>query len=223
MSTISRRRIRLKLDVAKATSYKHLDVNTSQNPEHWRGNDLQFELGICFNDTLSDISNLASITLEVKDASAEAGTAALMSKTILAADLDPTLNAASWADQTKQHALVIFTGAEANIAAASNYWLVVSAITTDVPGRTITLGVATFAVVEDRTGATTVPQVNQGVAYTQAEADARYIQKHADMSFFQERNHTLYWYEQTTAHWYPVVIAIVDNVPTLTLGPGESL
>jgi hypothetical protein len=219
MSTISRRRIRIALDAGKATNYKHLDATTAQNPQHWRGNDLQVELAVYFGSTLQDIANLASITLEVKAANAAAADAALMSKTVAAVDLDNTLDASTWAAGTKQHALVVFTGTETNIP-ATTYWLVVSALTNDSPARAITLGVADFIIAEDRTGDTTVPQVLAGTAYTQAEADARYVQQHADQASMRWKSGR--WQMYIDGLWYPLVGVTIDGTPALTIGPGES-
>jgi hypothetical protein len=221
MSTISRRRIRCKIDAAQRTNFKFIDSKTTSTPEFWRGNDLQFEIGIAWNGSLiTDISNIASLTLQVK--ASAAATEVLMTKTLSAGDLDNTVTEANWTDDTKQHALVTFTGTESNIVAGT-YHLVVSVVTNDSPGRDITLGATTLTVTEDGAGSSGTPQVTDGLAYTHDEADARFVQKHEDQAWMRFANGRWYIYETTTALWYPLVCTIKDGVAMFTPGEGVSL
>lgn len=220
MSILARRRVRLKIDAAARTSDKIKDVKTGQTPELWKGNDVQFEIGIFFGATLlTDVSNIASLTLLVRQTNASG--AVLMSKTVTAADIHAiTQNA--WDGESDQHAAVAFTGTEANIAAGT-HWLVVSVTTTDSPGRDITLGATSFLVAEDGSGAETAAQVLDGLAYPRDVADARFIQRAGDQNWFRQSGGNLYLYNSGTGLWYPLVLEIRDGVPTVVPGPGETL
>lgn len=154
MATLPRQRIRLRLDTASPAPA--LDERTSAAPEIWRGTDVQFELGVYRGADLLSVANFASLTLEVKTNTPEGVTgAALLQGTD--ASPDDTLDAATWADETKQHALIAFTGAESNLDLgtgnlAATFWLAVYATTTDDPARTIVLGSARLTLRESGAG-----------------------------------------------------------------------
>lgn len=220
MSTVASRVIRLKIDLTKKTSDRFQDVNTGATPELWKGNDVDFQIGIFLaNSIITDISSVATLTLSVRHTNASG--AMLMTKTLSAVDLTNCL-AAAWTDGTGKHASVLFTGQAANIAVGS-HWLVVDVTTTHSPGRSVTLGATTFLVVDDGAGSEAAAEAVDGLAYTKAEADGRHVQKHEDLAFTQWRNGTWYHYIASTDLWYPEVAAIVDGVAVLTLGPGETL
>jgi len=226
MSTLDRKRIRLIADQATKTDDKMVDVYTDSTPELWVGNDVQFEVGIYHNNSLvTDISNIASLTLEVKNTSDRDGDP-VMTATVSSGDLDGAVTQDTWDDKTAQHALVTFTGSETNLTVGSDnqaeYWLVISVITNDTPGRNITLQATTIKVVEDGTGSAGQPQNNANIYYTKDESDARFAQLHADQAWMQFENGVWYIYEATTDKWYPLKCTIVDTVPTLTLGDGVS-
>lgn len=218
MSLLSRRRIRLAMDAAKDTSTRAVDLNTNATPTLWKGNDVQFEIGIFFDDALvTDLTNLASLTLKVKASGAMTGDA-LMTKTVSSFS---ALTAETWDDDTAQHALVTFASSETNIA-AGNYKLCVYVLTNDDPAREITLGVTDFAIAEDGSNGEADSQASAGQAYTKEDADARYVQKHADQAWMQFANGTWYHFEESTALWYPLTVIIQDGVPVLSLGAGEA-
>jgi hypothetical protein len=220
MSTLARRRIRLKLDAAKRTAYRFEDVKATATPELWKGNDVQFEIGVHWGDVLQDVSNLASITLTIRE-STVAG-AVLATKTLSSGDLDNTLTAETWADDTNQHALIPFTGTEMEIAAGA-HWLVVSVTTTDSPGRSITLGASTILIAEDGTSNDSAAQVAAALAYTKDESDARYVQKSEDLAWVRRYNGRDYVYIESTGLWYPRIAVIQDGVPVESLGTGVTL
>jgi len=174
MAILPRQRIRLRLDTAGTA--QALDERTSAAPEIWRGTDVQFELGLFRGADLLSVANLAGITLEVKANSAGGiPGAALMAGTD--ADPDDSLDAATWADESKQHALVAFTGAQSNLDLgegnlARTFWLVASAATTDDPARTIVLGSALLTLRESGAGADTPVPEPVDAFYTKAETDA---------------------------------------------------
>jgi len=228
MTTLARRRIRIAADAAWKTDEPMIDLaaaDANATPELWRGNDLQVEVGFFQDATLLDISNIASVILNVKPTSDRDGTP-LMTATLEAADLDATLAANTWTDGTKQHALFTFTAAETNISLDSSddreCWLAIGITTNDSPGRTITIAYTVLKVVEDGIGGEGVPQANEHLHYTKAESDARYPQKHEDQAWTRWANGRWYHYIQSTALWYPEVAIIKDAVPILTLGEGVS-
>lgn len=145
MTTVSRRRIRLKIDYALKTTYRVKDVYTALNPEIWKNNDIQIELGLFYNNTiLDDISTIATLTITVRNGSA-AG-AVLLTKTITTGDL-VNCSADDWSSGASQHALIALTNAETDIAAGT-HWLVVSVTTTDSPSCSVTLGATQFTVTD---------------------------------------------------------------------------
>jgi len=216
MSTLARRRIRLKIDAAQATSEQFKDVNTSKTPELWKGNDVQFEIGMFFNDALiTDISNIASLTVKVKATTDKTGDA-LMTKTITSLS---TITAENWTDGAAQHALVEFASADTNIPEGT-YWMVVYVLTNDAIAREITLGCAAFKISEDGSNGRADSQASAGQAYTKEDSDARFVQAHANEAYMQFASGTWYHYEATTALWYPLTVIIQDSVPVLSLGEG---
>lgn len=176
-TTLQRQKIRIAADAASFDS--PVDAVTRCKPRWWRGGDLEFDLGVFFNGTVVDVTNLASITLEVRAMGAKGAVPAetdapLIGKTVTS--FDDTLNADSWADGSKQHAVVALTAAESNIAAGAA-WLSIFAITNDNPGRIITLCAGPVQVMEDGSGFAMEPQPVDEVFYTAQQSDARYIAK----------------------------------------------
>jgi hypothetical protein len=218
MSLITRRRIRLKIDIAKRTSDRIDDVNTTSTPELWKGNDVQFELGFYFgNSIITDISNIASLTLNIRETDASGDL--LATKTISSFT---DITDADWIAGTAQHAVVTFTGAEANIA-AGDHWLAIAITTTDDPGRSVTLGASLIKITEDGIGTEAAAQAVEGTAYTKAETDSRYVQKHEDQAWTQFYNGRWYHFITSTGLWYPETAEIKDGIPILTLGEGVSI
>ncbi len=178
MATLTRKRIRLGIDADKGSLIK--DQLTGATPELWRGNDVQFELGILWNALVADLSNLADITLTLRVDDALGALAATV--TVEAADLNLALTDAQWAAKTHYHALIPLTGAETNLAFSETvkektYHLVVDARTTDTPARTITLGVTTLKLREDGAGTAGVPPTNDPLYRTIPQEDAAFTKK----------------------------------------------
>ena len=177
MSTLGRTRIRLAGDAANFNS--PLDANSRATPQFWRGNDVQFEIAVFFNGALQSIADLASVTLEIRAPGSGGGapdpsTSPLMSATVNSGALDDTLTGDTWSDGSKQHALIAFTAAQSNIAAGPQ-WLSLWVVTTDSPGRVITLAAGPIRVQEDGAGLTTTPPTPDDTYYTAAQSDARYL------------------------------------------------
>lgn len=157
-----------------------LDAVTASTPEIFRGTDVEFAFAIFQGDALLDPSNLAIVTLEVKKRDGRAAPS-LMSKSIGAGELNPTLTLEQWEAGTHAHGVVAFAAAETapdlGDADEETYHLVLSAETADIPAQHITLGISTLRIVEDGTHYGLVP--SPGVPdeyYTKDESDARYLQ-----------------------------------------------
>ncbi len=174
MTTLGRTRLRLATDLAVFDA--PLDILRRTTPQFWRGNDLQFELALFFNGTLLSVSNLASLTLEVRPLGANGGPpdpsfTPLMGATI--SSFDDTTTLEDWHSGAKQQAVVAFTAAQSNIAAGAA-WLSIFAITKDTPGRVITLCAGPVRVLEDGAGLATTPLPAADTFYTSTQSDARF-------------------------------------------------
>jgi len=175
MSTLTRKRIRIAADAALPESPQ--DQQTGASPHFWRGNDVQFEIGVFNNSVLQSVSNLASLTLEIKAQATDGGAPSPDDPLLMAAtvtSLDDSTDAATWADGSRQHALVVFAANESNIA-AGDHWFAIRALTSDNPGRTVTLAAGPIVVLEDGAGLATEPPNAIDTFYTSQESDARYL------------------------------------------------
>jgi hypothetical protein len=224
---LERRRIRIAADATKAPDYEVKDIFTAAKPAVWRGNDLQIEIGIHMAAALvTDISNFASLTVRIlSDSTASA--ASLVSKTLSAGDLNGSLTAEQWSAGTHQHATVSFSGEETSPVLGSSlskqFWMVVSGVTNDSPGRAITLCATTITIYEDGEGSEISTPEQAALIYNRQESDARYLPRHEDGSAVRYINGRFYHYEPITDLWYPQVAVIKDGVAVLALGPGETL
>jgi hypothetical protein len=204
------------------------DAKTSQVPKLWRGNDVQFEIGVFYGNDIMSIEDLASMTLQVRDG--RTGTVQ-MSKTIDAADMDNTLDADTWEDESKQHALISFTGAETSLSLGSSgetskdLWMVVAAQTTNTPAREITLAAGTFTIEEDGYGTGDTPPTPEDDYYTQAESDARYmLQSDAGVKTRWHTDGLLYIENADNAGWWhPLIIKGDPAQPYFEPAPGVEL
>lgn len=144
--TFSRHRIRFKIDQAKPTPL--VNTYTTATAEVYRARALQFDIGVFYDGALCSVANLTSMTLEVKalntDGSVSVASAPLMTKTVAAAAMDDTLDAATWASKEKQHASITFDVSETGLDMTGHtknvkrFGVIITAIT-DV-GQRITLG-----------------------------------------------------------------------------------
>jgi hypothetical protein len=173
MSTLARTRIRIAGDAACFDA--PLDVNRHATPQFWRGNDVQFEIGVFFAGALMDVSNLASLTVEIRaivdGAAPDPSTTPLMGATVSSFDNTTTLT--TWQSGANQHAVVAFTAAQSNIVAGPA-WLSIFVITNDDPGHVITLCAGPIGVREDGSGLATTPEPATETYYTAAQSDARF-------------------------------------------------
>jgi hypothetical protein len=173
MNTLPRAQIRIAADAANFNS--PLDVNSRATPQFWRGNDIEFDIGVFFNGTLESVANIASLTVEIRVPGPAGGapdpsSTPLMSATVTSGSLDNTVTQDTWNDGSKQHAVVAFTAAQSNIAAGPQ-WLSLWVVTTDNPGRVITLAAGPVRVLEDGCGLTTSAPAPDNTYYTSAQVD----------------------------------------------------
>jgi hypothetical protein len=173
---LTNQRLRLAVDTAQMGAIN--DVITGNSPMFWNGVDLQFELAFFRGAALADITNLASITVDLKT-SLDKTSLPLMSATLSSGSFDMDLLLADWqaGDQADCHALITFTAAQANLFLtddAVTFWLVINALTGDSPAHKIVLGATPLTVVEGGAFIPPPASVAQPFYYTAAQSDARY-------------------------------------------------
>lgn len=152
--TYTRGRIRLAIDVTRQDPIQ--DDVTGNSPALWRGTDLGIEIALFVADRgLVDIAQYASITAEVRDAATRTSNV-FATKTVPLAEFNQALTADQWQSGDSQHALFAWTSEETRWpidgALEREFWLVISAITTDPSPRRITLGGTSILLREDGTG-----------------------------------------------------------------------
>lgn len=201
------------------------DAAAGSNPVLWRGNYVQFQLGVFFEETLVDLSNVASLTLEVF-ANTRVGDP-FMTKSIGPGDITPVITRAGWDNRTESHASVEFTGLRTNldVDASSHkrtYWLAVSVVTNHEPGHKITYGAGSFTIIEDGPdNADYTPPASPDNFYNMGQADARFMQIWPDGSGVRFKDHLWQWYFPTEGKWRALIPGIVDNQPTHAWGDPE--
>ncbi len=189
---IDNQRIRLAIDTSQMGSIN--DVLTGNSPQFWNGVDLQFELGLFRGATLLDISNLSSITIDLKESDDVTGLP-VMSATLSSGSFNNalTLNAWNGGAAADSHALLTFTNSATNLFIADSpqtFWLVISALTGDSPAHKIVLGATPLTVVEGGEGVNPPASVATPLYYTAAQSDARYVQS-IDLSTIKSEIATL--------------------------------
>ena len=166
--------IRLQINADKPD--QSVDFLTGSTAVVPRGFDLQIQLGVYFQKTPVDLSNLASLTLQVfaKERTGDA----LMRQVVAAGAITPTIVDADWQAGTAQHAVFHFAGADTALDAepgGTQYWLFVYGLTTDTPGKAVPIGGGTITVIEEGPqNATLTPPEVLADAYLKDESDARY-------------------------------------------------
>jgi hypothetical protein len=136
-----RERIRIAFDVESHEA--QTDEIAGGQPQMWRNNDVQFELGFFFDGQPVDASQYSEIKLLVKDKDNRQGSTPLMLKVASAADITtPVFTAEEWENKEKQHVVIVFDADETRLdlgnANEREFFLSVIARTAD--GKRITLG-----------------------------------------------------------------------------------
>lgn len=209
------KRIRILCEADKYSEIK--DANGDQLTA-WLATDLRFELGIKTQADWADLSNIASVTIDIYDARTTTST---LKATKTTADITALLTTAQWDAHTHQNALIEFTGAEtdfAGLTADATYWLAISALTTDSPAKTIALGAGSIVFKIGRfgeAGTAPAPAVNY---YTRDEADARHVQIHAAAAAVARGSDGYdYLYSADTGNWHRLQLQQVDSTIVLAI------
>jgi len=140
--------IRLFCDLAAPSNL--LDLNRGQPPSFYRGDDIEIDIGMGENGALlvslasSGAGGVASVTCQLF-ASENDTNSPMMSCTVVAAAMNLSLTQTQWSNDTTPycHAAFLFPNSQTAIslggAASVNYWLRITAQTTDSPAKQITL------------------------------------------------------------------------------------
>lgn len=194
--------VRIKVPVG---SHDYLVDASGSAPRTWNGSDLKLQLGFFTQDgeTPLDLSNIDSITVEIRDLQNRIA-AAYVSKTIAAGSIVDTITAQAWADGTAQNVELEFTDDEMVFQLGGNskqYWLVITAITTDSPAKHYTAGGTALTIDEDGAG-TDAPAGSEFL--TEGQSDARYMRRQpANGSFRTDGNgQHIQLYNATTGRWH---------------------
>ena len=171
---LSRKRIRLQVDSAKI-GQPIIDLNTGQTPVIFAGTDVQIEIGLFQNGALLDVGNLAHLQIDLKNTGNLLGASVL---TVTVNVLDNSTSFGAWNSGVQQHALVTLSNAQTNLGIPSQqtYTLVISATTTDNPGRIIVFGSTQLTITPTGINSGGNPAPAIPTFYTGNQADARYLQ-----------------------------------------------
>jgi len=134
--------IRLFCDLASPGNLNDLNRN-SQPPSFYRGDDVEIDIGLGENGSLlTSVSNVASVTTQLFAAENDTS-APMMSCTT--STINTGLTQTQWTNNTTPfyHAAFLFPNSQTAVGlngqASVNYWLRITAQTTDSPAKTITL------------------------------------------------------------------------------------
>jgi hypothetical protein len=135
--------IRLFCDLAAPANL--LDLNRGQPPSFYRGDDVEIDIGLGESgNLLTSLSNVASVTAQVF-ASANDTNGPMMSSTVAAANMNLGLTQTEWTNDSAPfyHAAFLFPNSQTAISLGGqtsvNYWLHITAQTTDTVPKIITL------------------------------------------------------------------------------------
>jgi hypothetical protein len=173
---------------------------------------VQVEVGLFNNAALqTDISNIASLHLEIYSSSRSGGP--LVTKTILAGALVGTLSAEQWTTGAadKYHALFLLDYADTQLPLSGDstlqqkqtFWMVIHAVTTDGAPRRITWGGCNLEVEEDG-----------------AQNDLAVVPMAAPT--FRISNGDFQLYNKTTGKFHTVWFEGAEGIEQLKHGAGQS-
>jgi hypothetical protein len=212
-------------DKFDATSVK--DVLNGGTPVMWRGNYATFDIALFWNNALIDTANIATLTIEVFAATRIGD--ALMQKSVGSGSINTTLTLEQWEARTHSHATIEFDDTETNLsldgATEKTFWIVVSGITNDVPGRPITYGGGPFKIIEDgpfNASLSDPDPTNQH--YTKDQADTRYVQMWGNEKGWRFRNGDIFpqFFFDADSKWRTFIPGLTpDGLPTHAWGDPE--
>ena len=182
MATISRNRIRLKLDTLKPLEATY-DFVSGQNARLPRARAVQFEISLFSGETLLALTGITSVTMEVKALTTagviDTATANVMSKTVSAASFNSTLTSNEWTNDsgaTPYHAAFQFSVAETTLTMTGVINNVVGfgwVITATTASGTLCVGTGILNCVDDGGSGAGVPvPPTPTYTYTDAQIEA---------------------------------------------------
>ena len=134
--------IRLFCDLALPSNLNDLNRN-SQPPSFYRGDDIEIDIGLGENGALlTSLSNVASVTAQIFAAENDTSAPMISGTT---STINTGLTQTEWTNNTTPfyHAAFVFPNSQTAIslggASSVNYWLRITAQTTDSPAKNITL------------------------------------------------------------------------------------
>ena len=165
MPTFQTQIIRIAADTTSKDNV--LDLNTSAEPQAWWARDLCLQVGVFAGQTLLDVSDLQSVTVNIKDPSNLDGSP-LVAKTITT--FDNTTTAQTWAAGTQQHFIVSFAADDLSFTLTNGQRLVhLSMVAITTGGQTGTLCVGSINIIDDGGNS---PASNPANAITVGQAQA---------------------------------------------------
>jgi hypothetical protein len=129
MSQFVRTRIRCAIYPAKVGE-SFIVVAVGGTPKIYKGTGVQFEFAFFDGDALFDVSNMASVTVSVKQKGHPEAVPSML-KTIAAPNINTGLELTQWQSGAGQHVIVPFTALETSIDATTDYDITVSGFTND--------------------------------------------------------------------------------------------
>jgi hypothetical protein len=170
--------IRLFCDAAAPANLTDLNRN-SQPPSFYRGDDIEIDIGIGQNGSLltslasSGAGGVACVTLQIFATENDAN-APMISATVLGSAMNLRLTQAEWTNGTTPfyHAAFVIPGSQTAVSLnglpSVNYWLRITATTTDTTPKTITLLDGPITVRDGPISTASVPPLAQFRSYVVA-------------------------------------------------------
>lgn len=212
--SIERQKLRLKIETSRKDLFS--DDITKEAPRIWRGTAVQFEVGIFYLDVLQPLSNVTSLTLEVKPFATRT-VDPVMQSIVGSGDFTNGFTKAQWDAGIAQHCTFVFDDDETApvfTGVDGKFWLVVSGVLDD--GNKVTLGATCLTISEDGTGADVSPPIGDPTYLTAAQIAAGYVPIWGDGSNFRFKVGTgAQIYVPDTVKWH--TITGTGNPPTLGL------
>jgi len=133
--------IRLQVSTASAPPVPPIDINTGLPPAQWRANSVSYQVGVFdVNGVSVDLSNFTYLQLTV--ATDQNAPTNLITATVLAANITPTISKAEWLAGTVQNASFNLSAAQTDVTLFAQpsqvYWLQLSGVTSG--GSLVVLG-----------------------------------------------------------------------------------
>ncbi|MES2598604.1 MAG: hypothetical protein V4662_24935 [Verrucomicrobiota bacterium] len=161
---------RIKLSTVPVVSAASLTL------DFFRGAPLRLECAAFTSSDIASMAGVSSVTLLMKKERTDKDSAALMAKTVAAADFT-SATAAQWVAGTHEQFAFDLSAAECNLDLGTDerkvFWLVFKALLSS--GSTVVLGCGFATCYEANQDPVGDPPENPGSAFSQAEADARFV------------------------------------------------